>query len=523
MNMHPRFLLTADRLLAFTVVALVCGSVLAFGGAVWWFRPAAALLAFLLAATVLLELLVQGRMPVLKSPLTLLGLLAIGLGLLQLTPLPLSLARRLSPAAQQIYSYGVIPELVRADFPAALLPEPARGRSPATLDRAATLRWVVSAFVCLGIFWSVSHFADRLGRVYLVWGSIVAAFLLNAALGLVQIAGHADGLWGSVHPGRAPVWAPSSSDLLEAPSTTVLRALDDPRAAADPSLTAVPVVAIPGEAFCFGTMVGSSGALLALASLALPLSLAVVLHLLAPRGSRENLVSRLGQRGQGSLVVLLLIMLVSGAFLVGLIAGPWYSVPFLAGLAAVGVPAAVGWRWPSLGLTALLAASLLLGALATAVWPGVLAVHPAVATPSWRSARLVWNEAVPIVREFPLVGTGLGSFDSIYPYWKGQDAASTTAVSSLLQCAVESGAIGLGLLAAAALWSVCRLPVCLRRVGTADRTLAYGLIGAALGFTLWSVVHWAVELPAVAISASALGGTWNRWLSGGTDLFVERG
>ena len=53
--------------------------------------------------------------------------------------------------------------------------------------------------------------------------------------------------------------------------------------------------------------------------------------------------------------------------------------------------------------------------------------------------------------------------------------------------------------------------------------LAHGLIGAAVGFSLWSIVHWTVELPAVAISASALGGTWNRWLAGGTDLFVERG
>jgi hypothetical protein len=93
----------------------------------------------------------------------------------------------------------------------------------------------------------------------------------------------------------------------------------------------------------------------------------------------------------------------------------------------------------------------------------------------------------------------------------------------LLQCAVESGAVGLGIVGLAAFWCLFRLPVCLKRVGSADRTLAYGLIGAALGFTLWSVVHWTVELPVVAISASALGGTWNRWLAGGTDLFVERG
>ena len=74
----------------------------------------------------------------------------------------------------------------------------------------------------------------------------------------------------------------------------------------------------------------------------------------------------------------------------------------------------------------------------------------------------------------------------------------------------------------AVLWSVWRLPTCLKRVGSADRALAHGLIGAAVGFSLWSILHWTIELPAVAISASALGGTWNRWLAGGTDLFVDR-
>jgi hypothetical protein len=95
-------------------------------------------------------------------------------------------------------------------------------------------------------------------------------------------------------------------------------------------------------------------------------------------------------------------------------------------------------------------------------------------------------------------------------------------MSSLLQWGVESGSIGLALLGAMVVWSLWRLRGAVLRVGTADRTLAFGLIGAALGFGLWSAVHWAVELPAVAISASALGGTWNRWLAGGTDLFVDR-
>jgi hypothetical protein len=121
------------------------------------------------------------------------------------------------------------------------------------------------------------------------------------------------------------------------------------------------------------------------------------------------------------------------------------------------------------------------------------------------------------------VGAGLGSFGVIDPYFKDRDLSSTTAMSSLLQWSVESGAVGLGILALGVLWCLIRLPSVLKRVGLIDRSLAHGLIGAALSFSLLAAVHWTIELPAVAISASALGGTWNRWLAGGTDLFVERG
>ena len=96
-------------------------------------------------------------------------------------------------------------------------------------------------------------------------------------------------------------------------------------------------------------------------------------------------------------------------------------------------------------------------------------------------------------------------------------------MSSLLQWTAEAGVAGLGILALGLLWSLARLPGGLKRVGRVDRSLAHGLIGAVLGFTLFSIIHWTVELTAVAISASALGGTCNRWLAGGTDLFVDRG
>jgi hypothetical protein len=523
LNFHAKLLMATDRLMAVAVVALVFGSALSFGGAVWWFRPAVAATTFVLVATKLAQQCLAGRVPILKSPLFVLGLLALGLGMLQILPLPPSLARRLSPTAHEVYSFGNLPALARSDLTTARLDEPASVRSPATLDRAATLHWLVGAAVCLGVFWSVTHFADRLGRLYLVWGSVVAAFVLNAALGVVQIMGHADGLYGFLQPGRAPIWAPSADDVLESPSTAVLRRLATPATPDGQPPAFERTVLVPEVPFLLGTMVGGSGAFLALGSLAVPLALAIVLHVTAPRGSRESLAFRLKHTGQGGLAGLLVVMLVAGTFLVGLMAGPWFCAPFALGLVVVGFPRAAGSRWLSFGLTTLLILSLGAGAALAVYWPAVMAGRPPVTPPAWDFVRLVWTESAPILRDFPVVGTGLGSFPTIYPYMKTQDVTSTTAMSSLLQYAVESGALGLALLAMAALWCVVRLPAAVGKVGLADRSLAYGLIGAALSFSLWFVVHWTIELPAIAISASALGGTWNRFLTGGTDLFVERG
>jgi hypothetical protein len=516
-------LMVTDRVMAAAVVALVFGSVASFGGAVWWFRPALAATTFVLVASKLVQQLLEGRLPLLKSPLCLLGLMALALALLQIVPLPPPLARRLSPTAHEIYAYGGLPSLAKRDLPTVRLNEPVAVRSPATLDRAATLRWLVGAAACLGVFWAVTHFADRLGRLYLVWGSIVAAFVLNAAFGLVQIMGQADGLYGFLQPGKAPTWAPSADDLLETPSTAVLRRVGTPPAADAETAVFERTALVPEVPFLFGTMMGGAGAFLALGSLALPLALAIVLHVTSPRGSRESLSYRLKHTGQGGLAVLLVVMLLGGTFLVGLMAGPWFCAPFVVGLLVVGCPRASGSRWLSIGLTLMLVASLGLGATVAAFWPAMIGGRPSVVPASWEFARRLWTESAPILGDFPLMGTGLGSFNTIYPYMKTQDASSTTAMSSLLQCAVESGALGLAIVAMAALWCVIRLPVSLKRVGSADRSLAYGLIGAAVGFSLWFVVHWTVELPAIAISASALGGTWNRWLTGGTDLFVERG
>jgi hypothetical protein len=192
----------------------------------------------------------------------------------------------------------------------------------------------------------------------------------------------------------------------------------------------------------------------------------------------------LSHTGAGSLLALVIVLLSVSSALVGLFAGTWFSLPFAVGIAAVGLPSALApsSRWPAVWLTALVLGCLGMGVLLGIAWPTWIGSSLPIQPLSWDSTKMVWAESLAILKDFPILGTGLGSFRSIHPYYKIHDATATTAMSSLLQCGVETGAIGLGIVGLAGLWCLCRLPWCIKAVGTADRTLAYGLIGAAVSF-----------------------------------------
>ncbi|WP_254053370.1 O-antigen ligase family protein [Singulisphaera sp. GP187] len=502
------------------LATLLVGTTLAFGGAVWWAGPLISGLTFLFVLACLLQIALAGKMRLLKSPLTLLGLLALVLGIVQLAPLPAPLASRFSPRSQQVYSLGFFPDRVRELDASIPLPDPAMNRSPITVDRAATLHWIVGASVCLALFWGVSHYTDRLRRLYLIWGCLLGVFFLNTCFVVVQVVGRSSGLYGLFEPGFGPMWAPTNSDLMTSPNSLVLRSVAG-SSSSHPSWGQL----FPDRPFLVGTLMGGPDAYLALASFGLPLALAMLLQLIAPRGSRALLTVRLAESGQSGLVVLLSILLVTSALMVGLLAGPLLSLPFAFGLILVGLPSAwpTGVRWTGLGLT-LLALTGLGSGIGTRLIVEKLPDTPApISAVSLQAASRVWADSWTMTRDFPIFGTGLGSFTSIYPSYKTQDETRTNALSSLLQWWVESGFVGLALLLVGMIWCLYRLPGAVRRVGTADRALVFGLIGAAAGFSLYAVIHWTIELAAVAVAVSALGGVCNRWLAGGTDLFVERG
>ena len=501
--------------LAGALIGLTLGTALTFGGVVWWSRPLVAVLASVASLGWLVRAALVGRWVILKSPALPIFGLAIALGFVQLIPLPTSLAGRISARAVATNALGVIPDRVVGDDPSFEMPATFATRSPLSLDRPATLRWVVAALSCLAVFWVASHFGDHLRHVRLVWGCVVAAFFVNVVLGVVQLAGGVTGVYGFITPGSGPIWAPSLDDLMAAPVPSVLRAVGTPRSD-QPILAAARALPLAQ----FGTLVGGPGAFLALASLAIPLALGLTLQTLSPRGGRAALLVRLRDSGQGSQVVLTLTLTALGATLVGALAGKWASLPFAVGIMTVGL---LGSWTTGIRQTGWLVTAGLLLALA-----GGIAIHEfttpeAVPRVSWLQSRQTWRESLAILRDFPLVGTGLGTFATVHPYYKGGDVEPNSAMSSLLQWAVESGAVGLTLGVILGGWVLIRLPGAIARVGTADRALPFALVGSLVGFGLFSAIHWTVELPAVALAIAAVAGTANRWLAGGTDLFVERG
>jgi hypothetical protein len=508
-----------DRVLAIALATLIFGTAVAFGGAVWWMPLFVAGLTGVLVVGWLARALMSGGWHVLKSPLTGLGLLAIGLAAFQSVPIPVPLAQLVSPHARELHSLGLIPDVARGDDPDVTLPEPISGRSPLTIDRPATLRWLGAAAACLALFWIVSHFADRLSRLYLIWGSVVAAFLLNTSIAVVQLISGVDGLFGYIEPGKGPAWAPTVADAIAAPGETTLR----PLAASKPTPHAW-ALERPVKTRFIGTLMGGSGAYLALGSLGLPLALALTLQLMAPRGSRLGTWERLRETGQGSLLVILYGSSIVGAFVVGMLAGPTLAMPFLLATLLIGLPSlsGTGLGWKGFVFTVLVVLALAGGVWLGESWGSLFGTAARLPRVDLTAARAVWASGLTIARDFPLVGVGMGGFSTIEPYYKATDATSTTAMSSVLQLWVEAGAVGLGLLALAGVWVVVRLPVAFGRVGTADRALAFGLVGALVCFGMVSALHWTVELLAVALAAVGVAATLNRWLAGGTDLFVER-
>lgn len=507
-----------DKFLMGAVPALLGGAVLLCGGMTAWARMILVALTFLLVLVLLTRSCLTGEARLWKSPILPLGLLAVGVAGLQLLPLPGGLTSWISPNSSQIHSRGSLNSLIQRDDPQVQLQPAVLARHPLTIDRAATLRWISTSLVCLAVLWVIGCFADRLDRTLVVCSTLLGAFLINTLVITVQLAGNVEGLYGGLKPGSLPAEVLSERDLLDSPTDVSLRVLRE----ANPTTTqpARWAVELPRDRGLMGSMLGGPGAYLALGSIGVPMGLGLLLHLLAIRGPRETLADRLRNSEVVSFVALLGLCLPLACCLLGWISGPIVILPLALIVAIVGYLSAWNSRPRWLGI--LLTSSCLMGLGGGAV-VGSMVTEPSSfqLRPIGQSVQ-TWRNAVEIARDFPLLGTGAGTFASILPYYKSTDVAPNNASSSWLQWCAETGLIGASIVVLSLAWLVWRLPRAWKRLGELDRSLGLGLLGGLLGFLACSVIHESAQVLAVAIAASAVAGVCHRWLCGGTDLFAPR-
>ena len=277
---------------------------------------------------------------------------------------------------------------------------------------------------------------------------------------------------------------------------------------------------------------GGPGAFLALASLALPLAFGLMLQMMAPSGTSPGAGSPgSATRGRGSLVLLMLGVDRDGV-------GPGRGDRRYGSL-----------RWPSVSAWygGGPAGDLVLGTPQDRDWPQRSSFWRALPV-AWRSARRRghrgsragrWLAQAGLVRERKRPGpsrcrssgisrcSGLdsGTFAAVHPYYKTRDGARNNGDE---QRPSVGGRVGRGRAWPAGDGGALVLdpgprrdPLGLGPLTGPWRSACSGSLVVLSG--LFSAIHWTVELSAIALAASAVAGTANRWLAGGTDLFVDRG
>jgi hypothetical protein len=113
---------------------------------------------------------------------------------------------------------------------------------------------------------------------------------------------------------------------------------------------------------------------------------------------------------------------------------------------------------------------------------------------------------VGLASRSPLLGTGLGSFHDALPRAKQHNGAQRVehAENDYLEMLADTGALGLGLAAAAAGLLVARSASAVRRSPPIARGLAIGALSGLAGLTVHSAVDFNLRVPSNAALAAVL-------------------
>jgi hypothetical protein len=504
-----------DRTLAGLIGLVVCGSVFSRGGAAWWWRPAFAAAIIVIALLTTTRCWIGGRVLVMRGAATFFAAFALALGAVQLAPAPAPIARLLSPAARRLHDTGARLELIKLEDPAAESPHFTASRSPATLDRSATLRKLVGGALCLLLAGAVARYVDRLQHLLMIWGFLITPFLITTLIVAVLLGGDRGG-GGAAESSRLLA---TGSEMSETPGWTLWIASKP--TSAEGSTETPWLVPVADREFGSGVLAAGPGGYLALASFGFPLALALVLDSFSPRGGRGGPLARLIDSSRGGLVMLVSFICLLAAILIGILAGPIACAPIVIGAAIATIPGGFASGSRRLGIGVFMAASAAIAAGLAIGWSfGKPPSRGLFASPDdTRRVVALWRDSTAILGDFLPTGVGVGGFPQVISLYKSDPLTPSTASSAVLQWGVETGLPGILLLLAFACSTVIAVPPAIRIVGRSDRCLAYGLIGAGTGLALFSIIHFSVEVAPVAIGASVLLGVWSRWSSGGSDIF----
>lgn len=118
---------------------------------------------------------------------------------------------------------------------------------------------------------------------------------------------------------------------------------------------------------------------------------------------------------------------------------------------------------------------------------------------------MVWGDSIRMALDYPLAGSGFGTFASVYPLYRSPEVRLhySHAHNDLIQLAAEGGIAGL---AFCAMLLIPLLGTISRALAGAKGVLALGLAAALTAFLLHSLVDFNVHIPANAATAAVLAG-----------------
>lgn len=506
-----------EWLCAVPLVMVLAGSGLLFGGAVWWFRPLAMMGVSLAVAGGLVRIGCLRTRLFLRSPLLLAALLLGGWATAQLVPLPRAVVRNFAPMADRVNAQGLSPANTGAATDAAATGG-ISSRIPISLNRSEGVRGLLCLAVGGSVFWFVGVWTDRLPKLLLVMGLLVALGMINSALVCLQLMDGSTGLYGLFQPDQRMFVGPGWVDLSAAPQLTRMENLP----AANPQEAAW-AVQRPVSAGLVGMMPGGLVAWACLQSAAVPALFGCLCYLAQRRGSRFGIVERLRDRG----VLTLWLVMAASLLLTSLLAGSVGKLPVLLPISGGVLMAAFFAMRADLEKRVTLA----LAVLFTAGVAGGLMIGRAQDARADQGFDGIWHDwsvyvvfmkdSLLIWRHSGWTGIGLGAYSSVAPYLKHSFVQPSSSVSSLLTLFTELGLPAVVLGICCMLWATWRMLTRTLRVDAEHRCLLGAVLGSAAGLMMGVALMPGWGLPLLTLMACSILGLADRCLCGASDLFVE--